>query len=206
MIDMQKVSWGEKDKYHKPDNVGAVVTFTLIFQHLHDTYNYGRFKFAEIMNEFEKFLQPPYPKYEQDYNTLLDVGLDRQLYQDYLRRLPKAQEQDDTYSYVLGKQVFTNKKERERYIESAEVTYLLVLKILHEKCKFTKKRINKLQKYLKDAENSIFNKDVKIVEFMECLSQECKQRYGILEDYRKKKKLDMIPIYGEYGKKWMKYD
>lgn len=23
---------------------------------------------------------------------------------------------------------------------------------------------------------------------------------------QKKKQLDMIPIYGEYGKKWMKYD
>ncbi len=184
MINWGKVRWTiGKQQLHRPDNVGAVITFTLIFQHLHDTYGWGRYKFAEIMHEFEEFMHPPYPDYRHDYAVLADVGMDTQMFHDYLRRTPKMQEKDDTYRIVLGRPVFCGKVERGRYIESAEVTYLLNLRILHEKFKFKAKKIRRLQQHLKLYQRCIIDGDVRIVEFMQYLSMKCGQRYGALETY-----------------------
>lgn len=44
------------------------------------------------------------------------------------------------------------------------------------------------------------------MEFLECLNVECDVEYMILNQYKKDNRIKKIAIYGEHGKKWMKYD
>ncbi|ERT60786.1 hypothetical protein HMPREF1250_0278 [Megasphaera vaginalis (ex Srinivasan et al. 2021)] len=42
----------QAEQYHRPENIGAVITMVLLYQALHDTYGYGRATFAKIMSTF----------------------------------------------------------------------------------------------------------------------------------------------------------
>jgi hypothetical protein len=183
MAMMIKVNWKTPPTYHRPANVGAVVPFVLMFQYLHDKYEWGRYRFQDIMDEFEKFMKPPYPKYEKELEKLVDAGLDRQLYEDFMHWLPKTQDADDSYTVVLGHKSIRNKKERQELLEAADVTYILTFKILHEKYGFKKTKMNRMQEKLKFYNSCLCSKDVRIVEFMFCLAKECGQRYGALEEF-----------------------
>lgn len=179
------VNWKRKSEYHRPANVGAVITLVFIFQYLHDQYGWGRYRFHSIMDEFEKFMQPPYPKYKDEFDTLVDDGMDRQMYDDFLRWLPKSQDIDDSYTIILGHKIIKNKKDRDDFVEAADIAYVLTIKILHEQFNFKKERMKRLQRKLKFYTECVFEKRVRIIEFMDCMSRECGQHYGALNTFLK---------------------
>lgn len=145
--------------YHRPANIGAVITFVIIYKNLHDHYQFGRKRFAYIME---------------------------QLYNDYMHHAAKMAEIDDTYSRILDKSPVTSKRDREEYNEAAEIAYKVCMLILCRYLKFGKKRLNDLQRYMKADMWCILEKRVKIIEFMNMLHESCAQNFGALDDWMKK--------------------
>lgn len=182
--------------YHRPANIGAVITFVIIYKNLHDHYQFGRKRFAYIMEQFDRYQKREWGLTQKEVNEVVTMqGLNEQLYNDYMHHAAKMAEIDDTYSRILDKSPVTSKRDREEYNEAAEIAYKVCMLILCRYLKFGKKRLNDLQRYMKADMWCILEKRVKIIEFMNMLHESCAQNFGALDDWMKK----YHRVYGEDG-------
>ena len=158
--------------YHRPANIGAVITFVIIYKNLHDHYRFGRKRFAYIMEQFDRYQQREWGLNQEEVNEVVTMqGLNEQLYNDYMHHAAKMAETDDTYSRILDKPPVVSKRDREEYNEAAEIAYKVCMLILCRYLKFGKKRLNDLQRYIKADMWCILEKRVKIIEFMNMLHE-----------------------------------
>ena len=52
-IDFEKIKQDKLDQqYHRPANVGAVITLVIFYKNLKDHYGFGRKRFLYIMSQF----------------------------------------------------------------------------------------------------------------------------------------------------------
>lgn len=196
-INFQKVHAKELAMaYHRPANIGAVITFVIIYKNLHDHYRFGSRRFADIMEQFKQYQRKSWSLTQKEVNRAVVMhGLDEKLYNDYMQRAAKMAEIDDTYSRILDKPPVVNKRDRQDYNEAAEIAYKVCMLIVCRYPRFTKKRLNNLQRYIKEDMWCILEKRVKIIEFMNMLHEECAQDFGALKDWMAK----YHRIYGEDG-------
>lgn len=145
--------------YHRPANIGAVITFVIIYKNLHDHYQFGRKRFAYIMEQFDRYQKREWGLTQKEVNEVVTMqGLNEQLYNDYMHHAAKM----------------------------AEIAYKVCMLILCRYLKFGKKRLNDLQRYMKADMWCILEKRVKIIEFMNMLHESCAQNFGALDDWMKK--------------------
>ena len=174
---------------HRPENFGAVVTMVLLYKNLHDHYGFGRTRFQYIMDQFERWVNEKWNITQKQVDDVVGKhGLDETLYRDYMQRCSKlvSKNVDDTYFRIMGREPVRNAKERQGYNEAAEITYKTVLLILTKYLGFGKKRLNDLQRYLKDDMWCILEGRVKLIEFMWMLHTSCAQEFGALDDWLEK--------------------
>lgn len=182
--------------YHRPANIGAVITIVIIYKNLHDHYRFGHRRFTDIMEQFEQHQQMPWKLTQKKVNHVVAMhGLDETLYNDYMQRAVKIAEIDDTYRRILSKSPVASKQDRQDYNEAAEIAYKVCMLIICRYPRFTKKRLNNLQQYIKNDMWCILEKRVKIIEFMNMLHESCAQDFGALKDWMAK----YHRIYGEDG-------
>lgn len=176
-----------ENMYHRPANVGAVITLVIFYKNLKDHYGFGRKRFLYIMSQFEAIQKNEWRVTQRQVDeTVYQKGLDENLYHDYLQRAWKMVEQDDTYERIIGKKPVKNKADRDDYNESVEVAYKITMLILTKHLHFGKKRMNDLQKYVKEDMWCILEGRVKVIEFMNMLHKSCAQEFGALDDWIKK--------------------
>lgn len=196
-INPKHIDWGG-NKYHSPSNVGAVVTYVLIMQALHDMFRFNWRRFNRLYNTWRDELECiRYIRQCDPFKQLAD-GLGKaflsQVFQDIQRRLPKIIEQDDLYRTVLDRELRYNKADRKDIQESSEILYVTVLYLLRRDYAFTDADLQAVQEKIKFYLRCISDGDVRLVEFMECLRKECRQQFGALTEY--KKKGYKVKIYG----------
>lgn len=187
-MDIYHISYPHERQKHHPDNIGGVVTFVLMLQALHDRYGFGRNRFHTIYDEFVKLIDAAQNSNTLHLHKILDslvsIGVDVQMYHDFIRRLDRMVSNDETYWVVLGRRPIRGKKERTDMEDSARIVYILMLEILRKFFGFREKRLKFVQDKIKFYEQCISEKDVKLVEFMDCLARECDQGYGALDEYK----------------------
>ena len=169
---------------HRPENVGAVVTMVLLYKNLHDHYGFGRTRFQYIMDQFERWVNEEWNITQKQVDDVVARrGLDENLYRDYMQRISKTLDTDDTYRRLLGKSPVQNAQQRKGFNEAAEVGYKVTMLILTKYLGFGKKRLNDLQRYVKDDMWAILEGRVKVIEFMAMLHKSCAQQFGALDDW-----------------------
>lgn len=169
---------------HRPENVGAVVTMVLLYKNLHDHYGFGRTRFQYIMDQFERWVNEEWNITQKQVDDVVARrGLDETLYRDYMQRISKTLDTDDTYRRLLGKSPVQNAQQRKGFNEAAEVGYKVTMLILTKYLGFGKKRLNDLQRYVKDDMWAILEGRVKVIEFMAMLHKSCAQQFGALDDW-----------------------
>lgn len=169
---------------HRPENVGAVITLVLFYKNLHDHYGFGRTRFLYIMDQFEKVVNKEWALTQAEVDDAVGKrGLDETLYRDYMQRISKTLNTDDTYRRLLGKSPVQNAQQRKGFNEAAEVGYKVTMLILTKYLGFGKKRLNDLQRYVKDDMWAILEGRVKVIEFMAMLHKSCAQQFGALDDW-----------------------
>lgn len=110
-------------------------------------------------------------------------NVDETLYRDYMQRISKTLDTDDTYRRLLGKSPVQNAQQRKGFNEAAEVGYKVTMLILTKYLGFGKKSLNDLQRYVKDDMWAILEGRVKVIEFMAMLHKSCAQQFGALDDW-----------------------
>ena len=137
---------------HRPDNIGAVVTLLILYKNLHDHFLYGKPKMDGIMKWFGRIQNGKWPGLtEQIINKTNDAnGMDANMYHDYMHRVVKIVERDDTYKRILGRSPIRKSEDKKGYLEAADWTYKLTAFILCTKYKFDKRKLNLLQRYIKN--------------------------------------------------------
>jgi hypothetical protein len=187
-IDFEKIKQDKLDQqYHRPANVGAVITLVIFYKNLKDHYGFGRKRFLYIMSQFAAIQHNEWRMTQHQVDeAVYRKGLDETLYHDYLQRAWKMVESDDTYTRILGRKPVQNKTDREDYNESVEVAYKITMLILTKQLHFGKKRMNDLQQFVKKDMWCILEGRVKLIEFMNMLHESCAQEFGALDDWIKK--------------------
>lgn len=176
-----------ENTYHRPENIGAVITMTIFLKELHDHYGFGRRRFKSILEQMEKIINENWYITKAQVDEIVDVrGFDDRLYRDYMQRISKTLDMDDTYKRIIGKEPIRGGKQREAFLEAAEVGYKGIMLILAKYSGFGKKRITDLQQYVKEDMWNILEGRVKIIEFMAMLHKSCAQKFGALNDWLKK--------------------
>lgn len=169
---------------HRPENIGAVITLVILYKNLHDHYGFGRTRFLYIMDQFEKVVNKEWALTQAEVDDAVGKrGLDETLYRDYMQRISKTLDTDDTYRRLLGKSPVQNAQQRKGFNEAAEVGYKVTMLILTKYLGFGKKRLNDLQRYVKDDMWAILEGRVKVIEFMAMLHKSCAQQFGALDDW-----------------------
>ena len=84
---------------------------------------------------------------------------------------------------------------KKEYLEAAEVTYKLTSFILCTKYKFDKRKLNLLQRYVKNDMWALIDGKCKLTEFFWMLHTECRLEFGALDGWMKR----YGKIYGEDG-------
>ena len=172
---------------HRPENIGAVITLVILYKNLHDHYSFGRKRFFFIMEQFEKLVNAEWSLTQQKVDDIVAKrGLDETLYRDFMQRISKTLDVDDTYRRLLGKSPVQNAQQRKGFNEAAEVGYKVTMLILTKELGFGKKRLNDLQQYVKDDMWAILEGRVKVIEFMNMLHESCAQDFGALDDWFEK--------------------
>lgn len=172
---------------HRPENVGAVITLVIFYKNLHDHYGFGRKRFLYIMEQFKRLVNKEWTLTQAQVNDAVsERGLDETLYRDYMQRISKTLDVDDTYRRLLGRSPVQNAQQRRGFNEAAEVGYKVTMLILTRYLGFGKKRLNDLQKYLKEDMWCIIEGRVKLIEFMWMLHGSCAQEFGALDDWLEK--------------------
>lgn len=187
-IDFDRLRQEKMDRqYHRPQNVGAVITLVIFYKNLKDHYGFGRKRFFYIMDQFAAIEKKEWRLTQAEVDKFVyERGLDEKLYRDYIQRAWRMVETDDTYSRILGRQLIRNKAEREGYNEAAEVAYKIAMLVLTKFLHFGKKRLNDLQEYVKKDMWCVIEGRVKIIEFMNMLHETSAQEFGALDDWTKK--------------------
>lgn len=187
-IDFDRLRQEKMDRqYHRPQNVGAVITLVIFYKNLKDHYGFGRKRFLYIMDQFAAIEKKEWKLTQVEVDKFVyERGLDEKLYRDYIQRAWRMVETDDTYSRILGRQLIRNKAEREEYNEAAEVAYKIAMLVLTKFLHFGKKRLNDLQEYVKKDMWCVIEGRVKIIEFMNMLHETSAQEFGALDDWIKK--------------------
>lgn len=168
---------------------------TLMFMSLHDKFNFGTARLAKIVEEFEKLGEHKkgylYGWKECLINKGVDFALLEKISIDLARYICSAKE---------------NKRHLEETANLVAATFIIILYCTATIYRWGGDRLQRLLNYVKDEVYVVKKKEVSIMEFMECLHVECNVENEILDEYKMENKIKKIPIYGEYGKKWMKYD
>jgi len=200
---MYQLNWGAiraaqaARTMHRPDNIGALVTLLIFYKNLHDHFLYGKPKMDGIMNWFGKIQNGKWPGLTgQTINKTNDAnGMDANMYRDYMHRVVKIVEKDDTYKRILGRPPIRKSEDKKGYLEAAEVTYKLTSFILCTKYKFDKRKLNLLQRYVKNDMWALIDGNCKLTEFFWMLHTECRLEFGALDGWMKR----YGKIYGEDG-------
>lgn len=201
MYEITRISWAkvkeENRPLHSAGNAGAVTTLTLFYQALHDCYGFGKVRLERLWSNFqETYNTLSYRRNVDTYRQLINgigAGLNQQTYNDICRRMPRVIETDDTYPTVVGKELRYNHKEKDEVSESTDVVYIMVLYLLKKTFKLNDADLIRIQRKIKFYVRCISDKDVRIVEYMQCLNHECRIKFAALNTYKKHKKLH---IYG----------
>lgn len=99
-IDFEKIKQDKLDQqYHRPANVGAVITLVIFYNNLKDHYGFVRKRFMYIMSQFAAIQHNEWRMTQHQVDEVVyRKGLDETLYHDYLQRAWKMVESDDTYT------------------------------------------------------------------------------------------------------------
>lgn len=167
-----KILNGERSKIA---GTGALAsTQALIYQALHDIWNFNKKRLDALTKRANAYQNEGYTHYEdltRMRNRLDTFGVDFQLRRDFINNLKKALR-------------FSGKEER----VSAEATYIIIFNALHDLYGFGKKRLQELQRKIKFYTWCLLDESlgVHIVDYMQCLTVECGQRYSSLNRYTEK--------------------
>ena len=154
-------------------NLSIASVQVLVYQALHDTYGFGRRRFARIeqtVNEYSERICTRQVLYDAYVHTLEAEGLDRRLRDDcirWLRQAVNAQNHTDRRGAAVG----------------MEYTYVLILFALYEVFGFRRTRIRRIQEKVKTYARILREGDVRIQEFMKCMQCECGQEFVLLNEY-----------------------
>ena len=168
---------------------------TLMFMSLHDKFNFGTKRLAKIVEEFEKL-----GEYEKGF--LHD-------WKDYIIKKGVNYVLLEKTAIDLARYICSAKENRRHLEETANLvaaSFIIIMYCTTKIYKWGGDRLQRLLDYVKDEVYVVKKKEVSIMEFMECLNIECNVENEILDEYKKENKIKIIPIYGDYGGKWFKYD
>lgn len=166
---------------------------TLMFMSLHDKYEFGNGRLSKIAEMFEVLGEQERGFIHEWKSHLIDRGLK-------YATLEKM-------SIDLARYICMEKRDRPYIGEIANIvaaSFIVIMYCVSKKFGFSSKRLNDLVNYVKDEIYVVRKFEVSMMEFMECLNVECDVYNEILEEYKKTTGLKKLPIYGEYGKKWVK--
>lgn len=76
-------------------------------------------------------------------------------------------------------------QDKKRYIEAAEVAYKITSFIICTRYKFTKTKLNSLQRYVKADMWALANGECKLTEFFEMLTDDCHLEFGALVAWKR---------------------
>lgn len=155
---------------------GVVSTQVLIYQALHDVFNFSKKRLDALTARVNQYYQDGYTNDITPLRNRLDeIGIDFQLERDFIKNLKKA----------LG----ANGRSEYNGVEAgSEATYILAFNALHDLCGFGKERLQRVQKKIKFYVWCLLDEtlDVMIVDYMQCLHVECGQYFDTLVDFTKR--------------------
>lgn len=166
---------------------------TLMFLSLHDKYDFGNGRLERITKMFETLGDQEKGFIHEWKNYLISRGL----------KYPVLEKM----SIDFAKYICTEKKDRIYVQEVANIvaaSFIVIMYCVSKEFGFAEKRLNDLVRYVKDEIYVVRKREVSIMEFMECLHVECNVYNEILEEYKRVKGVNKLPIYGEEGTKWIK--
>lgn len=140
-------------------------------------------KFAKVLEKPENRIRH---LTDDDIDRAVDqYGMNGKLYADYMSKIVKVVGTDNTYKKILGHEPVKSSTDRKRYLEAAEVAYKLTVFILGTVMKFSKTKINSMQRYVKNDMWALIDGRCKMTEFFDMLNRECRLEFGALDDWKR---------------------
>lgn len=167
----------------------------LLMMSLHDKFKFGKIRLQNLAKQFETLSDYECGYIHEWKKKLIEMGVNYNVL--------------EKMSIDLARYICMKKEDRELLQEVANLvaaTFIINMYFLTELYRFDGKKLKELIIYIKDEIYVVKKLEVSIMEFLECLNVECDVEYMILNQYKKDNRIKKIAIYGEHGKKWMKYD
>lgn len=166
---------------------------TLMFQSLHDVFDFGTKRLADVAEMFE---------------TLGDneKGFIHE-WKDEITRKGVHYPTLEKMSIDLAKYICRAKENRQHIQTVANLcaaSFIVILYCVSKRFGFGEKRLKMLLEHTKNEIYVVRKLEVSMMEFMECLNVECNVYNEILDEYKKQNNIKSIPIYGEAGTKWIR--